>query len=39
MALLAHTFAVSRQANLPLIGLALLPALGLTIAIRQTRTA
>lgn len=35
--LLAHIFGVSRQANLPLIGLALLPALGLIFAIRQTR--
>jgi hypothetical protein len=35
--LLAHTFGVSRQANVPLIGLALLPALGLIVASQQTR--
>ena len=37
--LLAHTFGVSRQANLPIIGLALLPTLGLIVAMRQARAA
>jgi hypothetical protein len=37
LALIAHLTGVSRQANLPIIGLALLPAAGLVFATRQAR--